>query len=72
MINEELINRLASQEEVYFENSFEEVAFRANPKQGYEAKRKNGKPFKVEIGNKILTDAFLESKLITKKQFENY
>lgn len=72
MINEQLLNRLENQEEVYFENSSEEIVFRANPKQGYEAKRKNGKPYKVEIGNRILTDAFLEGKIITKKQFENY
>ena len=72
MINDKLLNSLANQEEVYFENSSEEVVFRANPKQGYEAKRKNGKPYKVEIGNELLTDAFLEGKVITKKEFDSY
>lgn len=72
MVNEELINRLANKEEVYFENSFEEVVFRANPKQGYEAKRKKGKPYKIEIGNSILADAFLEGKIITQEEFEKY
>lgn len=72
MAYEELMNRMENQEEVYFENSFEEVAFRANPKQGYEAKRKNGKPYKVEIGNELLTDAFLEGKILTKDEFDSY
>lgn len=69
---EELAKRLENQEEVYFENSFDELVFRANPKQGYQAKRKNAKPFKVEIGNKLLTEALLEGKIITKEEFANY
>lgn len=72
MVNDKLLNSLANQEEVYFQNSSEEIVFRANPKQGYEAKRKNGKPYKVEIGNELLTEAFLEGKIITKKEFDNY
>ncbi len=72
MINEELIKRLGNQEEVYFENSFEEIVFKANPKEGYLAKQKKGKPYKIEIGNGVLTEAFLEGKIISKEEYENY
>lgn len=69
---EELAMRLENQEEVFFENSFEEIAFKANPKEGYQAKQKNGKPYKIEVGSKILTEALLEGKLISKEEYENY
>lgn len=72
MINEELMKRFENQEEVYFENQNEELVFRANPKQGYQAKRKGGEPYYVQIGNKALAEAISEGKLISKAEFENY
>lgn len=72
MKHEELMKRLENQEEVFFENSFEEIAFKANPKEGYQARQKNGKPYKIEVGSKILTEALLEGKLISEEEYENY
>lgn len=72
MKHEELMKRLENQEEVFFENSFDEIAFKANPKEGYQAKQKNGKPYKIEIGSGVLTEAILEGKLISKEEYEKY
>lgn len=72
MKHEELIKMFENQEEVYFENSYSEIVFHGSPKNGFEAKSKNGKPYKVEIGNGQLTEAILEGNLITKEQYENY
>jgi hypothetical protein len=66
------MKRLENQEEVFFENSFDEIAFKANPKEAYKAKQKNGKPYKIEIGNAVLTEAILEGKLISKAEYEKY
>ncbi len=72
MRNSELIRRLSKKEVVYFKNSFDEVVFKADPLEGYLAKRKNGKVYKIEIGAKLLTEAFLEGCIITKEDFESY
>ena len=72
MSNEKLISKFENQEEVHFINESEEMVFRANPKQGFQAKKKGGKPFNVKIGNEYLTDAISEGKLITEKEFINY
>jgi len=66
------MKRFENQEEVYFENQSEELVFRSNPKQGFQAKRKGGQPFNVEIGNSALTEAISEGKLISMQEFENY
>ena len=42
MRNENLLEEIASGKEVYFENTFEEVAFRNIPEGGYEARNKGG------------------------------
>jgi hypothetical protein len=72
MRNENLISEIASGKEVFFENSFEEFAFRSIPEGGYEAKRKSGQPYEVKIGLRPLTEAFLEGKIISKEEYENY
>lgn len=72
MINEELFKRLENLEEVCFENQNEEMVFIYIPNIGYQAKRKGGEPFQVQIGNKALADAFSEGKIISKEQFEKY
>lgn len=72
MLTNELINRLSNKEVVYFKNSFDEVVFKATPLEGYLAKRKNGNIYQIEVGAKLLTEAFLEGCIITKEEFENY
>jgi hypothetical protein len=72
MKHTELLNLLASNNEVYFLNSFDGVAFKSIPDGGYEAKLKNGKPYAIEIGAEPLTQAFLEGNVITKEQYEKY
>jgi hypothetical protein len=72
MRNENLISEIASGKEVFFENTFEEFVFRSIPEGGYEAKRKGGKPYEVNIGLKPLTEAFIEGKIISKEEYENY
>lgn len=72
MKHTELLNLLASGNEVYFLNSFEGVAFKSIPDGGYEAKLKGGKPYSIEIGAEPLTQAFLEGNVISKEQYEKY
>ena len=67
-----LLEKIANNQEVYFENSFEEFAFRSIPQGGYEAKRKGGQPYEVKIGLRPLTEAFLEGKILSKEEYENY
>ena len=72
MVNEELMKMFENQQEVYFENQNEELVFRANPKQGFQAKKKGGEPYYVEIGNKALAEAISEGRLISQAEFESY
>ena len=44
MSYEKLMSILASDKEVFFENTFEEFVFRSIPDVGYEAKKKGGIP----------------------------
>jgi hypothetical protein len=69
----DLLEKIASGKEVFFMNTFEEVAFRSIPNGGYEAKQKGGIPYLLnKIPNKLV-DCFLEEgKIITKKEYENY
>jgi hypothetical protein len=72
MSHDKLMSEITSEKEVFFENSFEEYAFRSIPHGGYEAKRKGGQSYEVKIGLRPLTEAFLEGKMITKEEYENY
>ena len=72
MKHTEFLNLLSSGNEVYFINSFDEIAFKSIPNGGYEAKQKNGKPYTIEIGSEPLTQAFLEGNVITKSEYEKY
>ena len=72
MSYEELIEKLDKNEEVYFKNTFEDVVFVSNPKEGYFVKQRNGSFYKIEIGSKILTEGLLEGNIITKDEFENF
>jgi len=56
----------------FFENTFEEFVFRSIPEGGYEAKRKVVNLYEVNIGLKPLTVAFIEGKIISKEEYENY
>jgi len=67
-----LLEKIANNQEVYFENSFEEFAFRSIPQGGYESKRKGGQPYEVKIGLRPLTEAFLEGKILSEEEYENY
>ena len=72
MRDENLLEEIATGKEVFFENTFEEVAFRSIPDGGYEAKQKGGTPYLLNnIPNKLV-DCFLEGRLITKEEYENY
>lgn len=72
MRNENLLNQIVNGEEVYFENSFEETAFRNLPGGGYEAKQKGNAPYKVQGKPNKLVDAWLEGKMLTKAEYEKY
>jgi hypothetical protein len=72
MRNENLLSEIASGKEVYFENSFEETAFRNIPEGGYEAKQKKGTPYKVEGAPNKLVDAILEGKMISAEEYKKY
>ncbi len=72
MRDENLLEEIATGKEVFFENTFEEVAFRSIPDGGYEAKQKGGIPYLLKnIPNKLV-DCFLDGRLITKEEYENY
>jgi hypothetical protein len=72
MRNENLLEEIASGKEVYFENTFEEVAFRNIIEGGYEARNKGGFTYKLlNVPNKLV-DACLEGKMLTKEEYENY
>ena len=70
--NDKLLNKIASGKEVFFENAFEEVAFRSIPDGGYEAKPKGQSPYLLTNTPNKLVDAFIEGRLINKKEYENY
>lgn len=72
MRNENLLSEIANGKEVFFENTFEEVAFKNVPEGGYEAKEKGAKPYKVEGTPNKLVEAILEGKMISKEEYENY
>ena len=73
MSYEKLMSILASGKEVFFENTFEEFVFRSIPDNlGYEAKKKGGAPYFLTNTPNKLVDAFLEGKIITKEEYENY
>jgi len=72
MRNENLLEEIASGMEVFFENSFEGVAFRNVPEGGYEAKEKGGVPYKVVGVPNKLVEAGLEGKMLSKEEYENY
>ncbi len=72
MRNENLLSEIANGKEVFFENSFDEVAFRNIPDGGYEAKEKGTTPYKVEGAPNKLVDAILEGKMISKAEYEKY
>jgi hypothetical protein len=72
MRDENLLDEIATGKEVFFENPFEEVAFRSIPDGGYEAKPKGQRPYLLTNTPNKLVDAFLEGKIITKKEYENY
>jgi hypothetical protein len=67
----EFINRLSESNEFFFENSFEEVAFKWNGKN-YIAKQKKGKPYEIKGGETVLLEAILEGKEISKQEYESY
>jgi hypothetical protein len=50
----------------------EEVAFRSIPYGGYEAKPKGQRPYLLTNTPNKLVDAFLEGRLISKEEYENY
>jgi len=71
--HDKLLNKIASGKEVFFENAFEEVAFRSIPDGGYEAKQKGGIPYLLKNTPNKLVDCFTgEGKIITKQAYENY
>ena len=72
MRNENLLEEIASGKEVYFENTFEEVAFRNILEGGYEARNKGGFTYKLLSKPNKLVDAWLEGKMLTKEEYENY
>jgi hypothetical protein len=72
MRDENLLEEIATGKEVFFENTFEEVAFRSIPDGGYEAKPKGQSPYLLTNTPNKLVDAFLEGRLITKEEYENY
>jgi hypothetical protein len=72
MRNENLLSEIANGKEVFFENTFEEVAFKNVPEGGYEAKEKGAKPYKVQGAPNKLVEAILEGKMISKEEYENY
>jgi hypothetical protein len=72
MSYKKLMNKLKSGKEVFFENTFEEFTFRRIPEGGYEAKQKGKPPYLLTNTPNKLVDAFLEGKIITKEEYENY
>jgi hypothetical protein len=72
MRNENLLEEIVSGKQVFFENSFEETAFKNLLKGGYEAKQKGGKPYLVVGKPNKLVDAWLEGKMISKAEYEKY
>jgi hypothetical protein len=72
MRNENLLEEIVNGKQVYFENSFEETAFRNLLKGGYEAKQKGQKPYLVVGKPNKLVDAWLEGKMLSKAEYEKY
>ena len=72
MRDENLLEKIATGKEVFFENTFEKVAFRSIPDGGYEATPKGQSPYLLTNTPNKLVDAFLEGRLITKEEYENY
>tara|TARA_R110000868_G_C10531392_1_gene734063 strand:+ start:278 stop:496 length:219 start_codon:yes stop_codon:yes gene_type:complete len=72
MRNENLLTEISNGKEVFFENSFEEIAFRNIPEGGYEGKEKGATPYKVEGAPNKLVEAILEGKMISKEEYQKY
>jgi hypothetical protein len=67
----EFLRLLSESPELFFENSFEEIAFQWNGEK-YFGKPKGQKPFEMKGNESNLVEAILEGKVISKEQYENY
>jgi hypothetical protein len=72
MRNENLLEEIVSGKQVYFENSFEETAFKNLPNGGYEAKQKGEQSYLVVGKPNKLVDAWLEGKMISEEEYKKY
>ena len=55
-----------------FSSKRQQFTFRRIPEGGYEAKQKGKPPYLLTNTPNKLVDAFLEGKIITKEEYENY
>ena len=75
MSYEDIRTKLIARKPVFFENTLEEIAIKAQPTEGepqFFARPRHRAAYPIKHSTKVVTEGLLEGKEITEDEYENY